>query len=271
MTVLFVADICGKVGRQAASFIIKSLKEEHNIDYVIANIENAAGGFGVTPEMSRKAFGYGINVQTSGNHIWDRYEIIQYIQKEPRLLRPNNYPSGVPGNGTYLDIVGDKKVATINVMGRAFLKDIDCPFESAFKAVERLRSETKIIIVDMHAEATAEKQAMLYYLDGKISALIGTHTHVQTADETITEKGTAFISDVGMTGPHDSVIGMEKDPSLARFLTGMPKRMSTASGDIKLSGVLLKIDDSSGICESIERLKIDFDPGNLPVSNNHEE
>ncbi|MBI5266128.1 MAG: TIGR00282 family metallophosphoesterase [candidate division Zixibacteria bacterium] len=259
ITIMFVADICGKVGRQAAAHLIKPLREKHGVGYVIANIENAAGGFGVTPEMSRKAFSYGIDIQTSGNHIWDRMEIQRYLDTDVKLLRPANYPVGTPGRGVYVDEVNGVKIGVLNLMGRTYMKEIDCPFQVADHEVSYLRGHTNIIFIDFHAEATSEKQAMLYYLDGKVSAIIGTHTHVQTADDMITKEGTAYLSDAGMTGPHDSIIGMQKQPSLDRFLTGMPKRMTTATEDIKISGALVRIDTDTGKALGIERFRVDFD------------
>ena len=240
--------------------MIKPLREKHNIDYVITNVENAAGGFGVTPEMSRKIFTYGVDMQTSGNHIWDRVDVIDYMNTErPKLLRPANFPHGVPGVGSYLDTIGNVKIGVINLMGRTYMKDIDCPFQVGARVVEQLRRDTEIIFVDMHAEATSEKQAMFYHLDGKVSAVIGSHTHVQTVDSSVSERGTAYLTDAGMTGPHHSVIGMQVGPSLGRFVTGMPKRFTTASDDIKLSGVVVSINPYNGRATGIERLRIDFD------------
>ncbi|MEW6049835.1 MAG: TIGR00282 family metallophosphoesterase [Candidatus Zixiibacteriota bacterium] len=258
-TIMFIADICGRPGRQAVAHLCKSLKEQYAANYVIANVENAAGGFGVTPEMSRKIFSYGVDLQTSGNHIWDRVDIIEYLEARPKLLRPANYPYGVPGAGVYLDTCGEFKVGVVNLMGRTYMSDTDCPFRVARREVAQLTNSTNIIFVDFHAEATSEKQAMAYYLDGRVSAVIGTHTHVQTADEQISEKGTAYLTDAGMTGPHDSIIGMEKGPSLGRFLTGMPKRFTTASGDVKLSGVIVKVEPESGRATHIERFMVAFD------------
>jgi len=258
-SILFVADICGKAGRQATAHMIKPLKEKYAIDYVIANVENAAGGFGITPQMSEKFFSYGVNMQTSGNHIWDRQDIISYLATKPKLLRPANYPIGVPGFGAFVDTVDDQKIGILNLMGRTYMKDIDCPFKTADREVERLKRETNVVFVDFHAEATSEKQALMYYLDGRVTAVIGTHTHVQTADEYISKRDTAYITDAGMTGPHDSIIGMQKQPSLERFLTGMPRRFSTATDDVKISGVILKVDVASGRAESIERYMLDFD------------
>ncbi len=267
-TILFVADICGKSGRQAAAHMIKPLCEKYKVDYVIANVENAAGGFGITPEMSRKIFSYGVNIQTSGNHIWDRIDILEYMKVEAKLLRPANYPADVPGGGFYVDTRGEIKIGVINLMGRTFMVDIDCPFRTASRILRQLSEEVKIIFVDFHAEATSEKQAMFYYLDGQVSAVIGTHTHVQTADETISSRGTAYLTDAGMTGPHESIIGMEIGPSLGRFLTGMPKRFTTASGDVKMSGVVVQVDSETGRAESLERIKINFDINEVQVKKN---
>ncbi len=253
LTILYVGDICGKPGRQAAAHMIKPLRQKYSADYVIANVENAAGGFGITPEMARKVFTYGVNVQTSGNHIWDRHEIIRYFDEKPKLLRPANYPPGVPGEGFWIEAIGDVKVATLNLMGRTYMKEIDCPFRVAEQLLPSLRDKTPVVFVDFHAEATSEKQAMLYFLDGKVSAVIGSHTHVPTADEQVTRKGTAYITDAGMTGAHDSIIGMEKEPSLQRFLTGMPRRFTSASEDVRISGVVVQIDTSSGRATGITR------------------
>jgi hypothetical protein len=257
--VLFVADINGKTGRQAAAHMIKPLREQFEIDYVVANVENSAGGFGVTPEMSRKMFSYGINLQTSGNHIWDRVDILDFIVDQPRLLRPANYPAAAPGSGTYVDTVGSIRIGVLNLMGRVYMHNIDCPFQTAMREVQRLREQCHLIFVDFHAEATSEKQALAYYLDGKVAAVVGTHTHVQTADEQVSARGTAYITDVGMTGPHDSIIGMEKGPSLGRFLTGMPKRFTTASEDVRLSGVVIRMDPETGRAVAIERIHRKFD------------
>ncbi len=258
-TIIFVADICGRVGRQAAAHMIKPLREKYEADYVIANVENAAGGFGVTSEMSQKIFSYGVDMQTSGNHIWDRMDIIKYIDTRPRLLRPANYPTSSPGTGAYIDSVNDIKIGVLNLQGRTYMKDIDCPFKVADRELTAMRKHTSLIFVDFHAEATSEKQALAYYLDGMVSAVVGTHTHVQTADEKVSRRGTAYLTDAGMTGPHDSIIGMEVRPSVDRFLTGMPIRFSTASGDVKISGVVVKADAETGEAISIERFREDFD------------
>jgi len=259
VTILYVADICGRPGRQATAHLVKPLREKYGVDYVIANSENAAGGFGITPEMAKKMFAYGVDLQTSGNHIWDRYDIVRYLYQKPKLLRPANFPEEAPGQGWYLEDVGGVKIGVINLQGRTYMKDIDCPFKVGRHLVYRLREQTKVIFVDFHAEATSEKQAMWHYLDGMVSAVIGSHTHVQTADETISPNGTAYLTDAGMTGPFDSVIGMQKEPSIERFVTGMPKRFTTATEDVKLSGVVLRISAETGRTESIERIRYDFD------------
>jgi len=271
LTVLFVGDLCGKPGRQAASYIIRELRRERDIDYVIANVENAAGGFGVTPEMSAKIFSYGVDLQTSGNHIWDRVQILDYLKETPKLLRPGNYPHGAPGSGVYIDEVNGAKIAVMNLMGRTYMAATDCPFRTADRELRKIHTETNVVILDFHAEATSEKQAMAFHLDGKISALVGTHTHVPTADESISRNGTAYITDVGMTGPHDSIIGMDKGPSLGRFMTGMPKRFATATDDVRLNGVLLQIDAETGKALTIERIRKDFDLGEYQSGTNDEE
>ncbi len=259
LKILFFADLVGKPGRFILSQMCKPLKEKFAADYVIANIENAAGGFGITPEMSRKIFTYGVNCQTSGNHIWDRQDIFNYLDEQPKLLRPANYPPGVPGSGILIDDVNGIKIGILNLMGRTYMKEIDCPFRTADRELRKIRETTDNIFIDFHAEVTSEKQALAYYLDGKVSAIIGTHTHVQTADESISERGTAYITDVGMTGPHDSIIGMEKVPSLERFLTGMPKRFACATSDLKISGVLVTINSDDGSALRIEKFKINYE------------
>lgn len=263
VSILFIADICGRPGRQAAAHLTKPLREKFGANYVIANVENAAGGFGITPEMSRKVFTYGIDMQTSGNHIWDRADILDYLDNGTKLLRPANYPPGAPGSGSFIDIVGEVKIGVLNLMGRTYMPATDCPFRVGKRLVNEMAERTNIIFVDFHAEATSEKQALAFFLDGKISALIGTHTHVQTADESISARGTAYLTDAGMTGPHDSIIGMEKGPSLGRFLTGMPKRFKSATGDVRLSGVLVRIEAESGRATHIERFSVPFDIANV--------
>ncbi|MFQ6672753.1 MAG: YmdB family metallophosphoesterase, partial [Candidatus Tectimicrobiota bacterium] len=226
-----------------------------HVDLTIANCENAAGGFGVTPAVLKQLFAYGIDVLTSGNHIWDKREVMEVIESERRLLRPANYPPAQPGFGSFVaETAGGVPVAVLNLSGRVFMGSYDCPFRTADELVPALAEAARVIIVDMHGEATSEKQAMGYYLDGRVSAVIGTHTHVQTADERILPDGTAYITDVGMTGPVDSVIGVVKELALKRFLTLQPQKMETASGRTQFSACLIEVDETAGRAVSIERL-----------------
>lgn len=257
---MFIADITGRPGRWIVSQLLWGFKRKHDIDFVIANVENAAGGYGVTKEISQKLFTYGVDVQTSGNHIWDRKESHDLLDSEEFLLRPANYPPGVPGRGSVIR-KSEKgiPVGVLNIQGRVYMKEIDCPFRVAEREIGRLRQEAAIIFVDFHAEATSEKQAMGYYLDGRASALIGTHTHVQTADERIFPKGLAYLTDAGMTGPHDSVLWVRPQDALRRFLTGLPHRFQMAEGDVKMSGVVVDVDESTGKATHIERYKLSYD------------
>jgi metallophosphoesterase (TIGR00282 family) len=259
LNILLIADIVGKPGRWAVSQILPELKRTHQIDFTIANVENAAGGFGLTKEIAQKIRHYGVDCLTSGNHIWDRKDIFPYLNETLRILRPANYPPGVPGRGTAIfDLENDFKIGVMNIQGKVYIKEIDCPFRIADREIEKIREQTKIIVLDLHAEATSEKIALGWYLDGKVSAVLGTHTHVQTADEMILPRGTAYITDVGMTGAHDSVIGITKEDAIARFLTQIPRRFTLAKNDIKFCGALVKIDPDSGKALSIERIKIDI-------------
>ncbi|KPK74631.1 MAG: metallophosphoesterase [candidate division Zixibacteria bacterium SM23_73] len=259
MNILLIADIVGKPGRWAVSQILPELKRTHQIDFTIANVENAAGGFGLTREIAQKIRHYGVDCLTSGNHIWDRKDIFPYLNETLRILRPANYPPDVPGRGSAIfDLENDFKIGVMNIQGRVYIKEIDCPFRIADREIEKIREQTKIIVLDLHAEATSEKMALGWYLDGKVSAVLGTHTHVQTADEMILPRGTAYITDVGMTGAHDSVIGINKEDAIARFLTQIPRRFTVAKNDIKFCGALVKIDPDSGKASSIERIKIDL-------------
>jgi hypothetical protein len=255
MTILFVGDIVGRPGRELVRKGLRALVERHGIDFVIANAENAAAGFGLTRDIGDALLDYGVEVMTSGNHIWDKKEAIDYIGTEPRLLRPANYPAGVPGRGSCVAQTGDgRAVGVINVMGRVFMLNIDDPFAVVLREIDAIRHRTRIIIVDFHAEATSEKMAMGWHLDGKVTAVLGTHTHVQTADERILPNGTAYLTDAGMTGPHDSIIGMERDPSLARFLTAMPSRFEPATGNPRLNGVVVEADEQTGRATRITRV-----------------
>ena len=255
MNILFIGDIVGRPGRELIRKGLRGLIERYDADLVIANAENSANGFGVTKEIGDTLLEWGVDVMTSGNHIWDKKEAVDYIATEPRLLRPANYPAGVPGRGSYVAQTGDgRAVGVINAMGRVFMLSIDDPFQVVLKEIEAIRHRTKVIIVDFHAEATSEKIAMGWHLDGKVTAVFGTHTHVQTADERILPNGTAYLTDAGMTGPHDSIIGMEREPSLARFLSGMPARFEPATGNPRLNGVVVEADDKTGRAQRVTRI-----------------
>lgn len=255
--VLFIGDIVGEAGREAVRALVPRLVEEHKADFVIANCENAAAGRGVTPKISDYLFECGIHVLTSGNHIWDRKEIIPYIEKEPRLLRPANFPKSTPGtsHGVF-EIKSGGKIGVMNLCGNLFMDPYDNCFQVASRLVEELNKQSRLIIVDFHAEATSEKIAMGWYLDGKASAVIGTHTHVQTADERVLPNGTAYITDIGMTGPMDSVIGMDKEKAIKRFLTLIPERGEPARNNVWLHGVILDLDTETGKSLGIKRIAI---------------
>ncbi len=251
-----VGDVFGEPGRRAIQLLLPKLKKQHEVDLAVVNVENSASGFGVTPLIARTFLEQGVDVMTSGNHIWDKKEIIEYIVKENLLLRPANYPPGTPGAGSIVVKAGPHKVAVLNLMGRVFLPQLDCPFRKADEELARLRAETAIIVVDMHAEATSESQAMGWHLDGRVSAVVGTHRHVQTADERLLPKGTAYITDLGLTGPVDSVIGVEPALALSRFLSQMPNRFEPAKGPAMLQGAVIRIDPETGRGLSIERLRV---------------
>lgn len=246
MNILMVGDVFGEPGRAAAVNLIPKLRQEHAIDLCVVNVENAAGGFGVTPPLARGFLDHGADVMTSGNHIWDKKDIVEYITKENLLLRPANFPAGTPGTGFITVKAGPHKVAVLNLMGRVFMNPIDCPFRTADEIVPELRKETPVVLVDMHAEATSESVAMGWYLDGRVSAVAGTHTHIQTADARILPKGTAYITDVGMTGPYDSVIGLKTDIAIRRFIHQTPYKYEMASHDVRMCGVHLKVDAETG-------------------------
>lgn len=257
MKVLCIGDIMGEPGRRVVARTVPRLIARHQIDAVIANGENLAGGFGVTPELAEELFETGVSVITTGNHAWDKKEAIEYFSHEPRLLRPANYPAGVPGNGSVvIETAGGERLAVLQVMGRVYMPTIDCPFQTAKRELSRLKRETSAIIVDMHAEATSEKMAMGHFLDGEVVAVVGTHTHVQTADDQILPKGTAYITDIGMTGPLHSVIGVKKELAIEKFLTGMPRRFEVASGPSVFCAVLLELDPCLGKAIAFERLRL---------------
>ena len=253
--VLAVGDVVGNPGRQACTEIIPRLRKDEQIDFVIANGENLADGSGVTESTTRDLFQHGVDVITSGDHVFRKKEAEQLLSGNPRILRPANYPARVPGQGsTVVTVKNGIKVGVLNLIGRVFLKTVDCPFESARTAVEKLARETPIIFVDIHAEATSEKVALGWFLDGKVSGIFGTHTHVQTADERILPKGTGYITELGMCGPYHSVIGREIDHSLNMFLTQMPTKLEVAEYDVRLSGVIFDVDPSTGKTLSIRRV-----------------
>lgn len=254
INLLFIGDIIGKPGLEIVQTWLPSLIQKYKADLVIANGENASGGKGCTEKEGKILFDLGVHVITGGNHTWDKHQSQEYLKIEPRSLRPLNYPKGTYGNGFHISETKKGKVAVINLQGRSFLPAIDCPFRTADWIIQKLALETKIIFVDFHAEATAEKIALANYLDGKVSALVGTHTHVQTSDERILPKGTGYITDVGMTGPYDSVIGMKTLAAINRFLYQTPQKYETAENDIHLCGMFFKIDSETGKTLELERI-----------------
>jgi len=259
MRTLFIGDVFGKPGRRLLQEKLHAIIQDNRIDFCIANIENAAAGFGITPQIADEMLNWEIDLLTSGNHIWDKRAILPYLPEQPRLLRPHNYPKGTPGSGIYVgDTACGVRVGVLNLQGRVFMANIDCPFVAGLAAIEQIRRQTSVIIVDFHAEATSEKQAFGWYVDGRVSAVIGTHTHVQTADERILPRGTAYITDCGMTGPHDSVIGSVPDLALDRFLTQIPVRLEPASGNLRICGVIVDIDESTGHGRNIQRINLSY-------------
>ncbi len=254
---MFIGDIVGKPGRRAICELLPDIISRQRIDFVIANCENAAAGFGVTRDIVEELYSYHINVLTSGNHIWDKKEIREFAEDYKTLLRPANYPDGSPGWGSVVmpDASGTS-IGVINLEGRIFMKPLDCPFRTVEKELERMKAKARVIVVDIHAEATSEKEAMGWFLDGRVSAVLGTHTHVQTADETVLPGGAAYITDVGMTGPFNSVIGIRKDAVLERFLTQIPNKFDVAKDDVRLQGVIVDVDEKSGKARGIERLTV---------------
>ena len=267
MRVLFVGDIVGSPGREIVRERLGDLVDQRKIDLVIANGENAASGFGITPRLAEELLKMGIEVLTGGNHSWDRKEILDFMPHEPRLLRPANFPEGNPGSGMFTGTAKNgTKYAVLNLQGRVFLPAIDDPFRKADELLAKLPEDTAFVLVDMHAETTSEKLAMGYYLDGRATAVVGTHTHVATADEQILEKGTAYITDVGMTGPHGGVIGMDREGIIRKFLSGLPARFDVAKGDVQMNAVQIETDDEgprNGAgrlrARSVERLRLKID------------
>ena len=261
LNILFIADVIGAPGRDVVQALLPELKRRHALDLVVCNGENAAGGFGLTRDSAGGLFAAGIDVLTGGNHIWDRKESLGYLREEPRLVRPANLPPGTPGEGWRIVRAADgTAVGIINLLGRVFMKEADDPFRTVEAALEAMRGKARVVVVDIHAETTAEKIALGWYLDGRVSLVVGTHTHVQTADERVLPRGTAFICDAGMTGGFESVIGMDREAALRRFLTSMPERLTPASGDLRFNGVVVRVDPATGRAESIERLHIPCTP-----------
>lgn len=255
MRILIIGDIVGRPGRIAVKETLPDLLNEMKIDFIVANAENAAGGNGITRETALELLNCGVNVLTMGNHVWDKKEIYTFIEKEHRIVRPANYPPGTPGVGVRVFLTGDNiKVGVINLSGRIFLSNLDCPFRAADRLIEEIRRETPVIIIDFHAEATSEKIALGTYLDGRVSAVVGTHTHVQTADETILPEGTGYITDLGMTGPRNGVIGVKKELVLEKFLTQMPVRFEVAEGPYQFNAVVVDVDELTGACRDIRRI-----------------
>jgi metallophosphoesterase (TIGR00282 family) len=240
--------------------MLPEVKKEYNVDFTIANAENAAGGFGLTPKVAQELYSYGIDLLTTGNHIFNKKEIFKIIDEEKRLLRPLNYPEGVPGRGSCIvNLKDDIYLGIINLSGRVFIENLDCPFRRVLPEINKIKQKTNVIIVDMHGEATSEKIAMGWYLSGKVSAVVGTHTHVQTADERIFPTGTAYITDIGMTGPKDSIIGIKIDKIIKRFLTQIPLRMEVAKGPGIFCGVIIDIDEKEGKARDIKRIQLSLE------------
>ena len=257
MKVLYIGDIMGEPGRRAVARMVPRLVSQRQVDVIVGNGENVAGGFGITPELAEELFGMGLAAITTGNHAWDKKEILDYFPRERRLLRPANYPEGVPGQGSVIvQARNGEEIAILQLMGRAYMPTLDCPFQVAKREMARLRKQVAAVLVDMHAEATSEKMAMGHYLDGEATAVVGTHTHVQTADEQILPRGTAYLTDIGMTGPLHGVIGVKKELAIEKFLTGMPRRFEVASGPTVFCAVLIELDARIGKALSIERVRI---------------
>lgn len=261
MNILIVGDVVGSPGRDAVKALVPILKVRHQVDFTIVNCENVAGGAGVTPKTAEELLAAGADMLTSGQHIWRHKEIGPYLGKEPRLLRPANYPSVTPGFGGHVySSKSGVQVGVINLLGRVFMgiDALDDPFRVGRRLIEEIRQRTRVIVVDMHAEATSEKVVMGWYLDGEVSAVVGTHTHIQTADERILHKGTAYLTDLGMTGPYDSVIGRKVAPVMERFLTGIPGKFDVAEENVKLCGAVVEVDEDTGRARRIERIQEQF-------------
>lgn len=256
LKILVIGDIVGQPGRRATAELVPQLRQEWNLNLVVANAENAAGGSGLTPGVVEELLDCGVDVLTSGDHIWKKKEVLDIISSENRLLRPANYPPGVPGKGSVVVKTDTgEKVGVVNLQGRVFMAAIECPFRAAVEEIKKIKTATPVVIVDMHAEATSEKLAMGWYLDGMATAVLGTHTHIQTADEHIFPQGTAYITDLGMTGPYESILGRRPEQIIQRFLSGMPTKFEMASGDLRFCGVVLEVDSKTGLALSIKRIQ----------------
>jgi len=260
MNILCVGDIVGKPGREAINGLLDGLKKEFSLDLVVANAENSAGGSGLTSRIAKQLFTSGCDVLTLGDHVWDQKELEEYLDQTNDVIRPANFPEGTPGRGWCIkETSSGKKVAVINLLGRVFMRyHLECPFRRLKNIIDQVKSETSVIVVDMHAEATSEKVALGHFIDGEASVVFGTHTHIQTADEKILAKGTAYITDLGMTGPCDSVIGQGKEAIIQRFLTSMPIRFQVAEDDIQINGIVVEVDDETGKARKIARLQRPF-------------
>ncbi|USG68019.1 TIGR00282 family metallophosphoesterase [Brevibacillus ruminantium] len=259
MKLLFIGDIMGSPGREIVKTYLPILKRKYQPTFLVVNGENAAHGRGITQKMTKELLESGVHAITLGNHTWDNKEIFDFIDDEPRLIRPANFPQGAPGNGITYIKQSEGELAVINLQGRTFLPPLDCPFQVADKLVEQARKRTKYIFVDFHAEATSEKQALAWYLDGRVSAVVGTHTHVQTADERILPQGTGFLCDVGMCGPMNGILGMERGAVIQKFMTQLPVRFEVAEGPAQLNAVLITLDKATGHAKKLERIRIDAD------------
>jgi len=257
MKILCVGDIVGEAGRHALEELLPGLKEEFRLDFVIVNGENAAGGAGLTPRIADQLYRAGADVLTLGDHVWDRPELVEYLNERDRIVRPANFPAGTPGKGwCVVTSKSGKKIGVINLLGRVFMRyNVDCPFRKLEDILSEIKLQTNIVFVDLHAEATSEKVAFGFFSDGRVSAVVGTHTHIQTADESVLPKGTGYITDLGMSGPYDSVIGQDKSKIIERFLTSRPMRFEVATGDVRLCGVVVEIDEKTGLAKQIVRIQ----------------
>jgi len=256
MNIMMIGDICGRPGRHTAAHFIPILRQEYNLDLIIANGENSAGGVGITAKVLDELLFMGIDIITTGNHVWDKKEIFNFIDSGKPLIRPANYPPGTPGNGYHIVVVQNRRVGIINLLGRTFMPPIDCPFRTINQIISELQNLCEIIIIDFHAEATSEKLALGWYLDGKVSCIAGTHTHIQTADERIFPQGTAYISDLGMVGPWNSILGVDKEAVITKFLTGLPVKFNVAADDDTIfCAIIIEIDDHSSKANRIIRIQ----------------